>query len=103
VVQGPLDTTAPFAIRATIPAKYDLPAHWHPGIENVTIMSGTFNLGMGDKLDKSKTTPLPAGSFFSMPPKMNHYAWTETETVLQINGIGPWGLTYVDPALNPKK
>jgi quercetin dioxygenase-like cupin family protein len=62
VIEGPLNETAPFTMRIKLPAHYKIPAHRHPAIEHVTVISGTFNLGMGDKLDTSKTTALTAGS-----------------------------------------
>lgn len=103
VIEGPLSEAVPFTIRAKFPANYQIPAHSHPGLEHVTVLSGTFNLGVGDKLDKSKTTPLKAGTVAIMQPKTNHFAWTRGETVIQVHGVGPWGLNYVDPADDPTK
>ena len=62
VIEGPLNEAVPITFRLKFPANYKLPAHWHPGIEHVTVISGTFNMGTGDKLDASKTKPLSAGS-----------------------------------------
>jgi hypothetical protein len=67
----------------------------------VTIISGTFTLGMGNVADKSKAKPLPAGSFFAFEPGMAHYAFTDEETVVQINSTGPWGINYVNPKDDP--
>src|SRR5262250_1617702 len=58
-----------FIVRLKMPAGYKIPAHWHPTDENITVISGTFNLGMGDKLDASKTKAFPAGSFAVAPSK----------------------------------
>jgi hypothetical protein len=69
----------------------------------VTVISGTFNLGMGETADQSKAQPLPAGSFFALPPKMPHYAFIDEATVIQINSVGPWGLTYVNPEDDPRQ
>jgi len=71
--------------------------------ENVTVISGNFQLGMGKTADKSKANALPAGSFFSLPPGMAHYAYTDEETVIQINTLGPWSLKYVNPGDDPRK
>jgi hypothetical protein len=60
-------------------------------------------MGMGDKLDRSGTKALPVGSAAIMPPKTNHFVWTNGETVVQIHGVGPWGITYVNPADDPRK
>jgi hypothetical protein len=103
VIEGPLNEAVPFTMRIKVPADFKLPPHWHPAIEHVTVISGTFNLGMGDKLDMSKTTPLSAGSVAIMQPKTAHFAWTKDETILQVHGLGPWGLTYVNADDDPTK
>lgn len=103
VIEGPMNEAVPITFRLKLPANYKLPAHWHPGIEHVTVISGTFNMGIGDKLDMSKTKPLSAGSVAIMQPKTNHFAWTKTETVVQVHGIGPWAINYVNPADDPRK
>ncbi len=103
VIEGPLTEAVPLTFRLKLPADYRLPAHWHPGIEHVTVIAGTFNMGVGDKLDMSKTKPLTAGSVAIMQPKTVHYAWTREETIVQVHGIGPWGITYVNPADDPRK
>lgn len=103
VIEGPPAEAVPFTFRLKFPANYKIPAHWHPAIEHVTVMSGTFNLGTGDKLDMKKTKPLSAGSVAIMQPKTNHFGWTKGETIVQVHGVGPWGLTYVNPADDPRK
>jgi hypothetical protein len=103
VIEGPLNEAMPFIIRIKLPASYQIPAHWHPAIEHVTVMSGTFNLGMGDKLERSMTKALSAGSVAIMQPKTNHFAWTDQETIIQVHGVGPWALNYVNPADDPRK
>ena len=103
IIEGPLNEAVPFTIRLKLPANYQVPAHWHPAIEHVTVISGTFNMGMGDKLDMAKGSALTAGSVAIMQPKTNHYAWTTQETIIQIHGVGPWGINYVNPADDPRK
>jgi hypothetical protein len=103
VIEGPLNEAVPFTMRLKLPSAYKIPAHWHPAIEHVTVISGTFNLGTGDKLDASKTTALPAGSVAIMQPKTAHFAWTNEETVVQVHGVGPWGVNYVNPDDDPRK
>ena len=71
--------------------------------ELVTVISGTFNMGTGDKLDQTKSRALTAGSVAIMQPKTNHFAWTKDETIVQVHGMGPWGVTYVNPADDPRK
>lgn len=103
VIEGPLNEAVPITFRLKFPADYKLPAHWHPGIEHVTVISGTFNMGTGDKLDAAKTNPLSAGSVAIMAPKTHHFAWTREETIVQVHGVGPWGINYVNPADDPRK
>ena len=103
VIEGPLNEEGPITFRLKFPADYKLPAHWHPGIEHVTVISGTFHMGAGDKLDASKTKPLPVGSVAIMQPKTHHFAWTKEETIVQVHGVGPWAITYVNPADDPRK
>jgi quercetin dioxygenase-like cupin family protein len=92
-----------FALRLKLPKGYHIPPHVHPKPEVVTVLSGTLALGEGDTADKSKTKPLPAGSFFAMSPGMKHYVYADEETVLQLNSTGPWGLTYVNEKDDPRK
>ena len=87
-----------FIVRMKMPAGYKIPAHWHPTDENITVISGTFNLGMGDKLDVAKSKAFPAGSFAVAPAKMNHFAIAKTESVVEVSAIGPFAITYVNPA-----
>ena len=103
VIEGPLNEAGPITFRLKFPADYKLPAHWHPGIEHVTVISGTFHMGAGDKLDASKTKPLSAGSVAIMQPKTHHFAYTKEETIVQVHGVGPWAITYVNPADDPRK
>lgn len=102
VIEGPMSKAAPFTVRLKFPANYTLPAHWHPAVERVTVLSGTFYMGMGDKFDAKKTTPLKAGSLIIIQPENRHFAMTKEEVIVQLNGIGPWGITYVNPADDPR-
>lgn len=103
VIEGPLTEAGPVTFRLKFPADYKVPPHFHPAIEHVTVLSGTLNFGMGDKLDPAQTKPLPVGSTVIMPAKTNHFAWTKDEVIVQVHGIGPWGVTYVNPADDPRK
>ncbi|OLC17452.1 MAG: cupin [Candidatus Rokubacteria bacterium 13_1_40CM_69_27] len=103
VIEGPLNEAVPFTFRLKFPPNYQIPAHWHPAIEHVTVIAGTFNLGTGEKLDRSKTKALSASGVAIMQPKTNHFAWTKVETIVQVHGVGPWGINYVNPADDPRK
>ena len=74
VIEGPLDQATPFICRFKFPADYKISAHWHPAIEHVTVLFGTFHMGVGDKLDATKTKALSVGSVAIMQPKTNHFA-----------------------------
>jgi quercetin dioxygenase-like cupin family protein len=90
-----------FIIRFKFPANYKIPAHSHPTDEYISVISGAFWVGMGDKFDASKTTALPPGGFVTAPAKMNHFAMTKQETIVQITSTGPFQMPYVNPAEDP--
>ena len=92
-----------FAYRLKLPGGYRVPPDTHPVDEVVTVISGTFNLGMGETADQSKAQALPAGSFFALPPGTAHYVFIDEETVIQISTNGPWGLKYVNPGDDPRQ
>jgi mannose-6-phosphate isomerase-like protein (cupin superfamily) len=103
VLEGDASKAGLFTMRLRMPDGYKIPAHWHPATEHVTIISGTLHLGMGSEWDETKATALTAGSFGYMPKGMRHFAWSEGETEVQVHGMGPWGITYVNPADDPRK
>ena len=92
-----------YVVRLKMPANYKISAHWRPTSEYVTVVSGKFHIGMGDKFDEKKGIELRAGGFGEAPARMNHYAWASEETVVQVHGQGPFQLTYVNPADDPSK
>jgi hypothetical protein len=103
VIEGPITEAVPFTFRVKFPANTKVPPHWHPAIERVTVLSGTLHLGVGDTFDEAKMKALPAGSISIMEPKMHHFAWASEETVVQLSGMGPWGITYLNPEDDPRK
>lgn len=102
VIEGPMNEAVPFTVRLKFPANYRIPPHWHPAVERVTVLSGTFNMGTGESFDSSKTQALRPGGVAIMPAQSRHFAWTANETVVQLHGTGPWGITYVNPADDPR-
>ncbi|KAB2911549.1 MAG: DUF4437 domain-containing protein [Hyphomicrobiaceae bacterium] len=92
-----------FALRLKLPKGYHIPPHTHPKPEIVTVVSGTFRLGMGEVANKEKAKALPAGSFFALSPGMAHFAFADEDTVVQLNSTGPWSLTYVNPKDDPRQ
>jgi quercetin dioxygenase-like cupin family protein len=103
VLSGDPGKAGTFVIRLKLPADYKIPAHHHPTNEYVTVISGDFSLGMGDKLDAAKSAHLTAGGFAEAPAQMNHFAWTGNGAVVQISADGPFGMTYVNPADDPTR
>jgi quercetin dioxygenase-like cupin family protein len=101
IIHGDPSKEGPFIIRLRMPDGYRVMPHWHPTAENVTVISGKFNLGTGDTFDDKKTTEMTAGSYAYLGPKMNHYVWAKGETEVQVHGMGPFQLTYVNPADQP--
>jgi quercetin dioxygenase-like cupin family protein len=103
VVSGDPSKEGLYVIRLKVPAGYKVPAHTHPNDENVTVISGTLNIGMGDKLDEKKGDAVKAGGFALAQKGMQHYAWFTEDTIIQIHGMGPQGIIYVNPADDPRK
>lgn len=91
-----------FAMRLRLPGGFHIAPHHHTQPEIVTVISGTFRLGMGEEADPEATTTLEPGSFFAYPPGMAHYAYAEGETVIQLNSTGPWTITYVRDEDDPR-
>jgi quercetin dioxygenase-like cupin family protein len=91
-----------YTMRLSMPAGYRIPPHYHKKYERVTVISGTFHLGMGDKFDQSTAAAMPAGTFGYLGPNMNHYAFASEPTVIQLHGDGPWGIYYLDPKTDPR-
>lgn len=103
VIEGPMNEAVPFTVRLRFPENYRIPAHVHPAAERVTVLSGVFYMGLGDRLDAAKAMPLGVGGVMIMEPNTPHFALTREETVVQLHGTGPWGITYINPADDPRK
>ena len=87
----------PFVFRIHQDAGYITLPHTHPIDENITVVQGSWALGMGRRFDRSALKPMDLGTFGIAPKNMEHFAWSKTETILQIHGIGPFSSTVVDP------
>lgn len=102
VLEGdPTASSGDFTVRLKMPAGYRIAPHWHPKRENVTVISGNFKVGMGDKFDESKMLSFAPGSFAYLDPDMHHYAMADGATVVQVHGISPLQFNYVNPADDP--
>ncbi len=103
VLDGDPSKKGPFTMRAKVPANYRIAPHHHPEDERVTVLSGTARIGMGERFDETKLTSLGAGGYFMMPKGHRHFFTTTEETVIQLNGMGPWDIIYVNPADDPRQ
>jgi quercetin dioxygenase-like cupin family protein len=104
VLEGnPGASSGDYTVRLKMPDGYRIAPHWHPYRENVTVISGTFKLGMGDHFDEHKMATLPAGSFGYLDPDMHHYAMAAGETVVQVHGMAPLQFNYVNPEEDPSR
>jgi len=91
-----------FAIRARFPDGYRVPPHWHPTDENVVVIQGTFLIGLGEKFDEAAMREMPAGSYLLMPQRARHFAMARGETIIQVYGLGPFAVNYVNAADDPR-
>ena len=103
VLLGSPAKEGPFVLRLKFPAGFIVPPHRHSKDEFVTVISGTFSIASGEKVDRALLQPLRAASFVHLPAGMPHYALTEVESIVQINGVGPFDVTYIDPDDDPRK
>jgi quercetin dioxygenase-like cupin family protein len=103
VLTGDPSKAAPYSLRLKFPANYDIPAHSHPGDENVVVTSGELSIGMGNKLNRKTATVLTPGAYALMPAGMNHFAFTKSETTVVLYGTGPVDFKYVNPSDDPRK
>ena len=103
LLEGPMNEEKPFTARIKMPAGGKIPPHTHPGIEHVTVISGQFAMGLGEKWDDKALHTMGAGDMMIMQPNTPHFAMSKGESVVQIHGMGPWKVVYVNPADDPSK
>jgi hypothetical protein len=103
VLQGDPSKPGVFALRLRLPDGYRIAPHWHPTEERLTVISGTFNLAMGNSFDTSAGSAMSQGSYGYIEAKMHHYAWASGPTEVQVEGPGPFVLNYVNPNDDPRK
>lgn len=102
VLEGNPSKEGPVVFRVKVPDGYRIPVHTHPKTERVTVISGTFNIGMGDTFDKEAAKPMLAGTYGYWEAGMKHFVWIKGETVVQFHGMGPWSIQYVNPKDDPR-
>ena len=99
VVEGNPDAEGqPFVIRIRCADGAKVPAHWHPTDESVTVLKGTFLVGMGESFDEAKLQTMNVGNFVTVPKEMRHFAMNKGETIVQAHGMGPFKVNWVNPA-----
>ena len=103
ILEGDPTQPGAFTMRIKFPAGFKVAPHFHSQTEHATVISGALHLGMGPTFDRSAMGTLPAGSFGYWVAGTPHFAWFDDETVLQLHGQGPWTVTYVNPADDPRK
>ena len=98
VLQGNPMSAGEYTVRLRMPDGYRIAPHTHPTDEHVTVISGTFAVGMGERFRADSMAALGAGGFVTAPAGHAHYAAARGVTVVQVHGVGPFALTYVNPA-----
>jgi quercetin dioxygenase-like cupin family protein len=102
VLEGDPDREGPFVFRVKAPDGYRIPPHTHPKTERVTVIAGTFYIGMGEKFEAHTARPMPAGTYGYWEAGMKHFVWVKGETIVQFHGLGPLSIQYVNPADDPR-
>jgi quercetin dioxygenase-like cupin family protein len=103
VIDGDPAAKGLVTVRLKMPAGYKIAPHWHPTDEHITVLAGTFSVGMGDTLDTEHGQTLKVGGYAVAPATVHHFAWTDTGATVQVHMNGPFALTYVNPADDPSQ
>jgi catechol 2,3-dioxygenase-like lactoylglutathione lyase family enzyme len=102
VLEGnPAASSGDFTVRVKMPDGFRIAPHFHPNRENVTVLQGTFKLGMGDHFDTKKMAAFTEGSFAFLDPNMHHYAMACGEVIVQVHGQSPLQFNYINPEDDP--
>ena len=102
VLSGDPGKAGPFVIRLKMPAGFQVPRHWHPSFEQVTVIEGDFTMSMGEA-DKAHSADFGAGDYLNLPAQMQHAGSTKNGVVVQVSSTGPFEVNYVDPKDDPRK
>jgi quercetin dioxygenase-like cupin family protein len=97
-VSGDPNGEGTFVLRLRCVDGAKIPAHWHPTDENVTVLKGTFLVGLGETFDEAKLQTMNVGNFVSMPKEMRHFAMSRGDTIVQVHGEGPFKVNWVNPS-----
>jgi quercetin dioxygenase-like cupin family protein len=102
VLNGDPTQAGPFTVRLKAPAGYRVMPHTHPTDERLTVISGSFKIGMGEKFDEKTMQYMGPGSYIVLPANMAHFAKGAKEAIVQIDSEGPFQINYVNPADDPR-
>jgi quercetin dioxygenase-like cupin family protein len=102
VIKGDPGKAGMFTIGIRMPANYSVPAHWHPMDEHVSVVSGKLAYGMSDRLNRTAAQGLNAGENVVMKAKMNHWVLTADGAQVEVSAMGPFKITYANPADDPR-
>jgi len=103
VLAGNPESDGAYVVRVRMPANYTIPPHTHPTDENITVIEGTLHLSMGTAIDPTKGEVVSAGGFFHLDKGMPHAAWATNPTIIQVHGMGPFVINYINPDDDPRK
>jgi quercetin dioxygenase-like cupin family protein len=104
ILEGdPTASSGDYTIRLKMPDGFRIAPHFHPQRENVTVVSGTFKVGMGDDFEPNKMKAFNAGSFAFLDPDMHHFAMACGETIVQVHGQSPLQFNYLNPNDDPSR
>jgi quercetin dioxygenase-like cupin family protein len=103
VVSGDPGKAGEFVIQLSMPAGYKISPHFHPTDETVQVKKGIFLVGMGDTFDAKSTKPMKVGDTGTIAAQMHHFAAAKGATIVSVTAMGPFAMTYVNPADNPQK
>jgi quercetin dioxygenase-like cupin family protein len=103
VLYGDIKKTDPIGFRVKLPAGTMVAPHTHPADERVTVISGAFAMGEGEKFDKAALKDMPVGSVAIFPRGCRMFGFAREETIIQVNAEGPWVINYINPTDDPRK
>jgi uncharacterized RmlC-like cupin family protein len=104
VVKGDPKKPGLYTILLRLPPNTKILAHSHKDDRTAVVLSGVWYFGYGREFDEAALKELPAGSFYTEPPGVEHFACTkDQETIIEITGYGPTSTVYVDPENDPAR
>jgi len=95
VIAGDPTRDGPYAIRISVPPNTKIQAHSHRDNRTAVVISGVWYFGYGPVASAAAEKVLPAGSFYTEPSGVAHFAETKSDpVVVYISGNGPTDTVY---------